>query len=408
MSSRVFNNPNLTGSVAPPHPGRSCSKTSSASSRVDEIRSDSSRPDDSYDDPLDCVAQLSRDSLSAGPLSSGALIGPDSFAARYGYGCRPSSDAYSSESRYSTAPSPDMLASIAPGPESCPTSSAITHFDPLRAYLREVQRHPLLTPEEEHETAKRYAETGDVQAAATLVTSNLRLVVKIAYEYRRAYRNILDLIQEGNIGLMQAVKRFDPCRGVKLSTYAAWWIRAYILRFVLANSRLVKLGTTQAQRRLFYNLKKEKERLSSMGIEPSATEIAKQLDVDESEVVEMDKRLASKEASLDAPIGGADGKQMSRMDLLPSLATGPDAVVVQEQFNAIGGEKIREFRKTLTDKKDIALFDERLLSDEPLTLQEIGNRFGVTRQRMRQVEARLLSRLRSYVREALREDLPED
>ena len=301
------------------------------------------------------------------------------------------------------------------GPDSCSVSqaysgppsslappSALTYFDPLRAYLREVQRHPLLTPEQERKLAMQYAETGDVEAAATLVSSNLRLVVKIAYEYRRAYRNMMDLIQEGNIGLMQAVKRYDPCRGVKLSTYAAWWIRAYILRFVLANWRLVKIGTTQNQRKLFYNLSKEKARLASMGIEPTSAEIAKQLDVDESEVVEMDRRLASREASLDAPVGNtSDGRVVSRLETLPSEMRGPDVQLLDEEFFAIASERMKEFRATLRNEKDIAVFDERLMSEEPLTLQEIGVRFGVSRERVRQIEARLLTRLRTYLEEEL-------
>jgi RNA polymerase sigma-32 factor len=134
---------------------------------------------------------------------------------------------------------------------------ALARYDALQAYMREVRRHPLLSPEEEHALAVEYAKTADVDLAARLVTANLRLVVKIAYDYRRAYKNIMDLVQEGNIGLMQAVKRYDPYRGVKLSSYAAWWIRAYMLRFILNNWRLVKIGTTQAQRKLFFNLSKE-------------------------------------------------------------------------------------------------------------------------------------------------------
>ena len=160
--------------------------------------------------------------------------------------------------------------------------SSIERFDPLQTYLREVQRHPLLTPEETHELAVKFLETQDPATAARLVTANLRLVVKIAYEYRRAYKNIMDLIQEGNIGLMQAVKRYDPYRGVKLSSYAAWWIRAYILRFILNNWRLVKLGTTQAQRKLFFNLRKKRAELAAMGIDPTNAEIAKRLNVPES------------------------------------------------------------------------------------------------------------------------------
>ena len=172
---------------------------------------------------------------------------------------------------------------------------SLARFDAMQAYLREVQRHPLLTPEQTHELAVRFVKTQDPAAAAQLVTSNLRLVVKIAYEYRRAYKNIMDLVQEGNIGLMQAVKRYDPYRGVKLSSYAAWWIRAYILRFILNNWRLVKLGTTQAQRKLFFNLRKKRAELVAMGIDPTNAEIAKQLNVPESDVADMDVRLQASE-----------------------------------------------------------------------------------------------------------------
>ena len=170
----------------------------------------------------------------------------------------------------------------ADGPESRPDAGqrSIARYDALEAYMREVQRHPLLLPEDEHRLAVEYTKTGSVDLAARLVTANLRLVVKIAYEYRRAYRNIMDLVQEGNIGLMQAVKRYDPYRGVKLSSYAAWWIRAYMLRFILNNWRLVKIGTTQAQRRLFFNLSKEKAKLTAMGIEPTTEEITKRLNVE--------------------------------------------------------------------------------------------------------------------------------
>src|SRR5688572_27512560 len=176
------------------------------------------------------------------------------------------------------------------------SADSISRFDPLTAYMREVQRHALLSPEEEHRLAVSYHDNPeDLGAAARLVTANLRLVVKIAYEYRRAYKNMMDLIQEGNIGLMQAVKKYDPYRGVKLSSYAAWWIRAYILRFILNNWRLVKLGTTQAQRKLFFNLRKKRAELQAMGVDPTHAEIAKQLNVPEADVAEMDVRLAQSE-----------------------------------------------------------------------------------------------------------------
>lgn len=278
--------------------------------------------------------------------------------------------------------------------------SALARTDTMQTYMREVQRHPLLAPEEEHALAVRFSETGDVDAAARLVTANLRLVVKIAYEYRRAYRNMMDLIQEGNIGLMQAVKRYDPYRGVKLSSYAAWWIRAYMLRFILNNWRLVKLGTTQAQRKLFFNLNKEKAKLSAMGVEPTHAEIASRLKVTESEVVEMDRRLSRSDASLDAPVGDSDDRAATRLELLPSSEDSPDQIVEDAELHQLLHERLEEFRKTLTGK-DVAIFDKRMVADEPLTLQQLGDTFGVSRERVRQLEARLTGRLREYLARSL-------
>ncbi|MFZ5891655.1 MAG: sigma-70 family RNA polymerase sigma factor [Myxococcota bacterium] len=279
-------------------------------------------------------------------------------------------------------------------------SSALTKVDALQVYMREVQRHALLSPDEEHSLAVHYNKTGDVNTAARLVTANLRLVVKIAYEYRRAYRNMMDLIQEGNIGLMQAVKRYDPYRGVKLSSYAAWWIRAYMLRFILNNWRLVKVGTTQAQRKLFFNLSKEKAKLTQMGIEPTHAEIAKRLNVEESEVVEMDRRLSRADASLDAPVGEGDDKSTTRLDLLPATAGSPDQLTEDAEMQQILRQKLETFRTTLTGK-DVSIFDKRLVADEPLTLQELGDEFGVSRERVRQLEARLTGKLRAYLQQEL-------
>ncbi len=280
------------------------------------------------------------------------------------------------------------------------SAGAITRVDPLQLYMSEVQKHALLTPEEEHSLAVAYAKAGDVKAAARLVTANLRLVVKLAYEYRRAYKNIMDLIQEGNIGLMQAVKRYDPYRGVKLSSYAAWWIRAYMLRFILNNWRLVKIGTTQAQRRLFFNLNKEKARLTAMGIEPTHATIATNLRVEEKEVVEMDRRLSRGDASLDAPMGDADGRQTTRMELLPSSNEGPDTAAESAELSELVRAQLDEFRKTLAGK-ELDIFDKRLVAEEPLTLQELGDQFGVSRERVRQLEARLTGRLRTFLQGTL-------
>jgi RNA polymerase sigma-32 factor len=281
-----------------------------------------------------------------------------------------------------------------------PRADSLERADPITIYMREVQRHPLLSPEDEHRLAAEYVKTGSVDLAARLVTANLRLVVKIAYEYRRAYRNIMDLVQEGNIGLMQAVKRYDPYRGVKLSSYSAWWIRAYMLRFILNNWRLVKLGTTQAQRKLFFNLNKEKQRLSGLGIEPTSAELAKRLDVDEGEVIEMDRRLARGDASLDSPVTEGDGRTTTRMDLLPGTSDSPDIATESAELGALLHEQLDVFRQTLTGK-DVAIFEKRVIADEPLTLQELGDEFGVSRERVRQLEARLTGRLREHLKRTL-------
>lgn len=275
----------------------------------------------------------------------------------------------------------------------------MARFDAMTSYQREIQRHPLLSPEETHALAVKFIQTQDPTAAAKLVTANLRLVVKIAYEYRRAYKNIMDLVQEGNIGLMQAVKRYDPYRGVKLSSYAAYWIRAYILRFILNNWRLVKLGTTQAQRKLFFNLRKKRAELIALGIEPTNEEIAKQLNVGEQEVAEMDVRLASNEKSLDAPVGDSDGRSIAKVDLMPSAGQSPDTIVENEEIHALLTDKLSTFRKTLLEKeKELAIFDMRLVADEPLTLQELGDKFHISRERVRQLEQRLTGRLREYLK----------
>ena len=281
-----------------------------------------------------------------------------------------------------------------------PGGSSLVRYDPLAAYMQEVRRYSLLTPDEEHALAVRFRETGDVEAARRLVTANLRLVVKIAYGYQRAYRNILDLVQEGNIGLMHAVKRFDPYRGVKLSSYSAWWIRAYILKFILANWRLVKIGTTEAQRRLFFNLKKEKARLERMGFDPGHRLLAERLSVTEQEVSEMEKRLGEPEISIDAPVTA--GGELRPLDLMAAATEGPDVQVEREQFQRQLREKLEAFGAGLKGR-DKTIFEERLLASEPLTLEEIGQRYGVTRERARQIEKRLLTKLREYLKQEMGE-----
>lgn len=292
---------------------------------------------------------------------------------------------------------------IPSGSQVSATGRSLVRFDPLTAYIQEIRRYPLLSREEEHEYAVKYREEGDLEAARRLVTANLRLVVKIAHEYRRAHQNLLDLVQEGNVGLMQAVKKFDPYRGIKLSTYSAWWIRAYILKFVLNNWRLVKIGTTQAQRKLFFNLKKQKRQFERMGIKPVPKVVAEALDVSEKEVVEMEKRMAAPDVSLAAPVGAQDSSvPRTYLDLLSDEDLQPDEEVEGSEFRELLRSKLDVFARTLKGR-DAIIYRERLMSDKPLTLKQIGDRYGVTKERARQLEKRLLEKLRDYLKQEMGE-----
>jgi len=295
-------------------------------------------------------------------------------------------------------PSGDVLDGEAEEVVPAARGSSIARRDPMAVYMRETRRYPLLTPEEEKALATRLVEHGDRSAARKLIEANLRLVVKIAYEYRRAHKNLLDLVQEGNIGLIQAVGKFDPYRGVKLSSYAAFWIRAYILKFILNNWRLVKIGTTQAQRKLFFNLRKEREKLEQLGFEPTTKLLAEKLDVPEREVIDMERRLAGPEASLDAPLGSGNDDEGSRtrLDYLPSEDVRPDRAVAQSEFSQLLKGKLETFAATLEGREQ-TIFRERWLTEEPLTLQEIGDRYQVSRERARQLEKRMLDRLKKYL-----------
>jgi RNA polymerase sigma-32 factor len=263
--------------------------------------------------------------------------------------------------------------------------------------MAEVTKHPLLTREQEVELGRRLRDTGDMRAAYTMVASNLRLVVKLAHEYHRNPLSLLDLVQEGNIGLMQAVKKFDPERGVKLASYAAWWIRAYILRYIMDNWKMVKLGTTEAQRKLFFKLRQEQQRLLQQGFEVTPKLLAERLNVTEQDVVEMDQRLGHDEVSLDAPAYPGDDNQTSRADrLLPSSAAGADDALGNAELKALFKTKLASFAESLNEKERY-IFEQRLIADEPMTLQDIGAHYGVSRERARQIEASLIVRMRTYM-----------
>ena len=296
------------------------------------------------------------------------------------------------------APAPRPVRNL---PVPAPSSDrALVPADTLSAYMAQLAHHPPISREEEHALAVRWVEHGDAQAARRLVLSNLRLVVKIAMEYRRAWVNVLDLIQDGNLGLLEAVQRFDPYKGVKLSTYAAYWIRAYILKYILDNFRIVRLGTTRAQRKLFFRLNKEKRALEREGFEVEPHLLAERLDVPEAEVVDMDQRLSKSDLSTNAPArrDQSDGAEFG--DFLRAGGADAESRVADAELHRVFMEHVQEFAQTL-EGRDRKLLDERVLADEPKTLAELGDELGVSRERVRQLEARIVDRLRSYMRDKM-------
>jgi len=291
-------------------------------------------------------------------------------------------------------PDIDLTGFAADDTESNSAGKALVPFDPLQRYLAEIRRFSILDREEEHRLAVEYKEYGNLEAAYRLVTANLRLVVMIAREYQKAFKNLLDLIQEGNMGLMEAVKNFDPYRGVRFPSYAVWWIRAYIIRYIMNDWRMVKIGTTQAQRKLFFNLQKEKERIEAEGLTPGPKLLAQRLNVKEDEVVEMEQRLGSRDLSIDMPIGNDD--EATLLHFLPDSRQNPEEQFAESQYQQLLREKMELFAKGLKDK-ELVIYRERLLNEEPVTLREIGEKYGISRERVRQIEERVKKKLKSFL-----------
>ncbi|PLX47820.1 MAG: RNA polymerase subunit sigma-70 [Desulfobulbaceae bacterium] len=275
-----------------------------------------------------------------------------------------------------------------------PNLPSVSHSG-LHRYLQEISQHALLTREETDALARKFYEDNDPDAAYRLVTANLRLVVKVSMDFQKYWmQNFLDLIQEGNVGLVQAVKKFDPYRGVKFSYYAAYWIRAYILKFIMDNWRLVKIGTTQAQRKLFFSLNKERKLLESQGFKPEPKLLAERLNVKESEVIEMSQRMDNWDVSLESPVReDSDDDQKS---FLPDHGPSVEQEVAEMEIRERMMELLTSLHDTLNEKEQVILA-ARLLSDEPLTLQDIADQFGISRERVRQIEANLLKKLKKYL-----------
>ena len=301
---------------------------------------------------------------------------------------------------------PSPAAITPPGgivPEEVEGSLTARAVDPLRRYLLEIRKYPRLTREEERELGALVREKQDKDAALRLATSNLRLVVRIAMDYRRSYLNLLDLIQEGNIGLLHGIQKYDPYRGVPFSAYAGYWIRAYILKYLLDHWSLVRVGTTNVRRKLFYNLRREQQRLRAEGVDPGPKLLAQSLGAEEEDVIEVSRALRGRDLSIDQPAGRAGEPEDRRIwETMPAAGPAPDEQVARDEMRAILREKIAAFAATLKEKERHIL-EHRLLAEEPVTLQAIGDRFGTTREAVRQIEARLIRRLKEYLRSEIKD-----
>jgi len=307
--------------------------------------------------------------------------------------------------------SPEILDDSDEGPEEGPEEEAehvlpalrqdrsLVPLDPLAAYIQEIRKYENLTEEEERELAVKYREEGDLHAAYRLTTANLMLVVRIAMTFKREWQNLMDLIQEGNVGLMKAVKNFDPLRGVRLSAYATWWIKSYILKYILDNFRLVKVGTTNVRRKLLYNLRREKERLEREGFEPSTKLLAEHFGVDEAEVIDVQASLGATDVSVDTPTHA--GSTQTPLDTLPG-GESPEDHLEAKNFRESFRGLLDRFKRGLKPV-EVQLMEERILSHEPRSLREIGDDYKVTREAIRQTEQRLMNKLKEYIQENMPE-----
>jgi RNA polymerase sigma-32 factor len=289
----------------------------------------------------------------------------------------------------------------APDFSTRPTTPAERSVVPntLQSYLTSISQYKLLSRNEEQILFKRLKEQGDSRAAHKVVTSNLRLVVKISLDYRRMWmQNLLDLIQEGNIGLMKAVEKFDPQRKVKFSYYASFWIKAYIIKHLIDNFRMVKIGTTQAQRKLFFRLKKEKQKLRDEGFEPRPELISDRLGVSKREVVEMDQRINGWDVSLDAPL--TDDTDTARVEFLKTSSESLEDKISKKEFETILHQRIAEFKKEM-NQRELDIFNQRIFAENPETLAAIGKRYGISRERVRQIQKNIIAKMKESFKHAL-------
>lgn len=390
MSTQRSHTPRTKPSTKDPRPGAAAASSPAAARTVPVGRDDAEDRDQaSFDTPpsLTSAASAELDDASIGETVAVADADADS-----------DSDADADGSRLAALADRAELVPVSPGAE--------LHSGPIRdglgRFLAEVRRYPRLTDAEERELGRAVRERGDTEAAKRLVVHNLRLVVAIAHKYRRAWANILDLFQEGSVGLMEAVKRWEPSLGPRFGSYAAYWIRAYVLKFLMTNSRLVHVGNTRAGRKLFFRLERERQQLLASGFEPTPKLLAARLDVNEADLEEVRTHLGSREVSFDPGLapGGGGGESEDVYPLAERVAMvqpSPERSAANAEMSASLHEAMDGFAGSLTDPRERAIWTEHLAAEEPVSLGEIGARFGVSKQRMGQIAEKLKTRFREQI-----------
>ena len=285
-----------------------------------------------------------------------------------------------------------------------PETHLVTIRDPVRHFVEEARRHARLDETEERELGRAARERGDLNAARRLVVHNLRLVVAIAYQYRQAWLNVLDLFQEGSVGLMEAVRRWDPAVGTRFGSYAAYWIRAYVLRFLMTNARLIHVGNTRAGRKLFFRLEKERQKMLAAGFDPTPKLLAAKLDVDEADLLEVSSHLASREVSLEP---SPDDEGISLAERISRHEASPEDQAARNELTEAIRRLMNEFEGGLSDERERAIWREHLAtsSAEPMALAALGERYNVSKQRMGQIAEKLKTRFREKVLAELGADI---
>lgn len=287
--------------------------------------------------------------------------------------------------------------------------TGVQKADLLNQYLAEVRRYPLLSPEEERTLAIQYREDDDQDAGRRLITSNLRLVVKMAFKYHSQWSNVLDLIQQGNIGLLQALKKYDPFNSThtRFSSYAAYWIRSCIYNYIKDNYRIVRLGSTRHGRKLFDNLRKERENLISQGIMPSTKALSESLEIPEEEIVMFSQHFNNPAISFDTRNNEDDSRPLGET-IASSQFDNPEEENINKELSLRLKEKLSIFASFLTDEREKSIWQRRMMTDSPCSLKELGEEYGVSKERIRQIESKIKSRLRSFLEEELGDDLEFD